>query len=235
MSSEWDPVREFFDQWAFYRKIVDQNYLFHREAMEALGQWMDRTLSPGFTFLDMGCGDASFTSAVLQPRSPGGYLGLDLSPVALDLAKKNTASLSCTRDFRVGDFAKVIPGLNGQWDVIYVGLSFHHLQQTKGEFLAAVRARVAPGGFFVFFEPARRNKESREDYMDRWMLDARTNWSTLTEADLVAVEGHVTNFDFPETLADYDRLALEAGFDSVETLFRDRLDFYTVKAAAVSA
>jgi len=36
-----EVVREFFNQWALYRKVVDANYLFHLEAMASLSEWLD--------------------------------------------------------------------------------------------------------------------------------------------------------------------------------------------------
>lgn len=226
-----DPaaVRAFFDQWAFYRKIVDRNYLKHREAMAALGGWMDRRLAAPFSFLDMGCGDASFTTAVLAGRPVERYCGIDLSPVALDLARESTKALGVSVDFRCADFSD---GPDGRWDVIYVGLSFHHIAaiEAKREFLGRVRAALAPGGFFVFFEPARRNAEVRGDYLARWMEDVRRTWVDLSAEEVAAVERHVTQSDFPETIDDYRRLGAEAGFSASEIVFRDDQDFYAVIA-----
>ncbi|NPV61182.1 MAG: hypothetical protein HPY61_00860 [Methanotrichaceae archaeon] len=36
-----DDVRDFFDRWALYRKIVDGNYLFHHEVYARLREFVD--------------------------------------------------------------------------------------------------------------------------------------------------------------------------------------------------
>jgi hypothetical protein len=72
----------FRQQWQLYRKVVDNNYLFHREAYARLHQILvDEAVQP-FRFLDIACGDASATvealggnarSALPRDRSfPGG-------------------------------------------------------------------------------------------------------------------------------------------------------------------
>lgn len=199
--------------------------------MTALSTWMDRTLTAPFSFLDLGCGDASFTAGVLKGRPIARYGGVDLSPVALDLARENTRVLGVPAEFHCSDFSD---GPDGQWDVIYVGLSFHHIASpaAKSEFLTRVRAALPPGGHFVFFEPARRNDESRAEYMDRWMADVREHWTGLTADDVAAVEGHVTQYDFPETVDAYRDLALAAGFRGADVIFRDDQDFYAIVVLA---
>ena len=75
-------VRQFFDQWHVYKRVVALNYLHHREAYAALAEALDRFDRP-FSFLDLGAGDAAWTSRILQGRPLVRYEAVDLSPVAL--------------------------------------------------------------------------------------------------------------------------------------------------------
>jgi SAM-dependent methyltransferase len=220
-------VREFFDQWALYRKVVDHDYLFHGEAMKALSRWLaGRRME---TFLDLGCGDASFTTGVLAGSGIRYYEGVDLSPVALELARQNAARLGCGCGFTCGDFSVEVSRIRGVFDVVYIGLSFHHLRRHQKEaFFGAVGGRLARGGAFVFFEPALRGGEGRDVYLEKWIALARRNWTALTDEEMAGVVSHVTGSDFPETVADYRALAAAAGLGRSEVLFEEEAGPYVV-------
>ena len=96
-------VRDFFNGWSLYRRIVDNDYLYHRSVREALSRWLDDLGRP-FSFLDLGCGDADFSSGILRGRSLQSYTGIDLSPVALDLAHQKTSLLGVPCSLITGDF-----------------------------------------------------------------------------------------------------------------------------------
>lgn len=225
-----DAVRAFFEQWSLYRRVVDKDYLFHGRAMPALARWLDGRAG-AYGFCDLGCGDASFTSGVLAGRVLTSYTGVDVSAPALDLARRNTEVLTCPREFRNADFSNPQAlGLAPQ-DVIYIGLSFHHLVAAeKARFFGEIRPLLAPGGGFVFFEPIRREDETRAQYMERWVAHTRATWTGFTPDELAAVEGHVTGNDYPETLSDLDRMARAAGFGAMDVLHRDEAGFYVVVA-----
>ena len=56
----------FRQQWQLYRKLVDNNYLFHREAYAQLHRiLLDEAVQP-FRFLDIACGDGSATVEALR-------------------------------------------------------------------------------------------------------------------------------------------------------------------------
>lgn len=224
-----EVVREFFDKWALYRKVAEANYLFHREAMASFSEWLDRRTVR--SFLDLGCGDASFTTAVLAGRGVKRYRAVDLSPVALDLARDNARRLGGGRELICGDFFEVVPRIVEMSDVVFIGLSLHHLpHERKKEFFRSVAGCVAGGGAFVFFEPTLRPGETRDDYMERFVRLVREEWTSLTPDEMRGVEEHVTTCDFPETLETYCAMAGAAGFDGGEVIFADVSELYTMVA-----
>ena len=75
-----------FQKWQLYRKVVDNNYLFHREAYARLHQILVDEGSRPFRFLDIACGDARATAGALKGTRVAHYHGIDLSHAALDLA-----------------------------------------------------------------------------------------------------------------------------------------------------
>jgi SAM-dependent methyltransferase len=227
-------VREFFNGWSLYRRIVDNDYLYHRSAREALTAWLDawvKDANRSFSFLDLGCGDAAFSTGVLKGRNVAAYTGMDLSPVALDLARENTAEIAAPVALLPGDFMLEIGALPAAYDIVYIGLSLHHLsRQEKEYFFSELRRKIAPGGAVLIFDPVLTPGESRESYMGRWVDYAEWSWKALSVEEIAGAVQHVTSSDFPEEVATLNRMAVGSGFHPAEILFMDHTDFYALMA-----
>src|SRR5258708_24906834 len=85
-----NPASDVFErEWRTYRKMVDSNYLFHREAYDCLRRIVQREMTKPFRFLDIACGDASATVEALAGTDVARYFGIDLSHAALDIPAAN--------------------------------------------------------------------------------------------------------------------------------------------------
>lgn len=223
-----EGVREFFNRWHLYKKVVSYNYLHHREAYAALAGALDKIAAP-FRFMDLGAGDAAWTSQVLQGRPVVRYEAVDLSPVALELARQNLGKLDCEKVLTQGDFSEVIRQGTSQSDMIFIGLSLHHLPRADKEaFLPEIRRRLTSNGSFVFYEPINAPGESRDDVLKRWWQVVLRSWTELTPEERDAVQDHVFNNDYPESCEDYAVMASQAGFAGSEVLYRDSEDLYAL-------
>jgi methylase of polypeptide subunit release factors len=91
-----NPAAALFQrEWLTYRKMVDNNYTFHREAYGELHRVLvDDAVQP-FRFLDITCGDASMTITALRGTRIAHYHGIDLSQAAFDFARSALAELAC--------------------------------------------------------------------------------------------------------------------------------------------
>jgi len=227
-----DKVREFFDQWEIYRKVVGADYLNHRGAYAAIGEVIARIAQP-FSFLDLGAGDASATASVLQDSKLQHYEAVDISGVALSLAEKNMAGFSGGKKFIRGDFFQQVKERRESCDVIFIGLSLHHLQEAdKGTFFSKVRGLIPEGGRLMFYEPIRECTESREEVLARWWELARS-WALLDAGELQKVKEHVFGSDYPEPVEGYFAMAERAGFRGTRVLFTDPDRLYAVFDCAV--
>lgn len=225
-----EAVRDFFNGWNLYRRIVDHDYLSHRSAREAFAAWLDGLDRP-FSFLDLGCGDASFSAGILSGRPLASYTGMDISPVALELARGNTRGIAATVSLVAGDFLTGVGSLPANYDVIYIGLSLHHLTRAEKEFFfGELRRRVAPGGTLLVYDPILSPGEVRDAFMGRWVDHAQWTWKELSAEELAGAVEHVTTSDFPEEITTLNRMAVSAGFRPAEILFTDRSDFYSLMA-----
>jgi len=223
-----ERVRQFFDQWDLYRKVVDHNYLHHREAYDVITQTLQKIEKP-FSFLDLGAGDASYTGQALARCNISRYEAVDLSEVALQLAEKNLQSLPGPKIFTQADFSRYVREIKTSFDVVYIGLSFHHLlTPDKQQFLAGIKRIVAPGGRLLFFEPFRLPDEDLDGVRERWWKLAQLQWNSLTASELLQAREHIWVHDYPETVESYRHLVQEAGFPDLQVLYTDPDRLYAV-------
>jgi ubiquinone/menaquinone biosynthesis C-methylase UbiE len=221
-------VKAFFDQWAIYRKILDLDYLRHREAYAAIGRALAEHVEP-FSFLDLGAGDAECTLGVLHGKPVTRYEAVDLSAVALQLASERAADLPAARQFVQADFVEHVRALRETFDVVFIGLSFHHLPLAhKRAFLPELRRVVAPDGRLMIYEPTLLPGESRDAYMARWWGVAQATWTALEPEELEKSREHVFGNDYPESVATFTELFAGAGFRESRVLFADPDKLYAV-------
>lgn len=178
-----------------YRKMVDNNFLFHREAEPRLRAFL---LRPPFPFVDVACGDASGSAGAPRRTQETAYRGIDFSRHARELAARALEGLGCPVTLEEVDYLKSIRLHPNSADVVY-GLSLHHLHAPeKASFMRKVRSELADGRRFVIYENTSLDGESREEWLRRWDLQ-RPVWTAYSEEEFDAMFDHVRAADFPET------------------------------------
>jgi SAM-dependent methyltransferase len=222
-----DVVRAFFDQWTLYQKIAHNDYLYHYEAYKILHELLASSFNRPFLVIDLGCGDASFMTGALLGTAVDGYVGVDISSVALDLARNNMAEITCSKSFLNGDFYALLDEDIGKFDLIWIGLSMHHLSlQQKDHFIARCCQALKPGGKLMVLEPTMRDGEDRGEFCRRWHDVCMSKWNALLDGEKQAISTHVFDSDFPESILTLRRIGTGHGFKEVESLFCDPDDIY---------
>lgn len=214
------PTQQIFQRdWQIYRKMIDNNYLFHREAYACLHQVLANEIDHPFSFLDIACGDASASISALRGTAVARYEGIDLSRAALDMADQLLPALGTPYVLNEGDFAELLPTRRDPLDVVWIGLSLHHFQtREKLRLMQAVRLLLGEGGRFLIYENSSPDGEDRDGWMRR--LEAqRPFWSAYDDAEWKVVWEHISRADYPETPSTWTRLGREAGFDRTRELF----------------
>lgn len=245
MTSPSNPADLFRQGWKNYRLILEYDYLWHQLAADAL----ERLISNRFAharhlrFLDLACGDAATTASVLnrfaassgQPTHPTiEYLGVDDSPMALAEAARTEFVGGVETAFIESDFVEFLRTDDSRFDVIYVGMSAHHLGLARlREFFRGVRARLAPGGVFVAFETFCLPDESRDEHMARLHAIIRKFWTRMPQDARDHVIAHTAECDFPVTLADWNEAAKDACLKPGEFVLKspDRISAMVVHEA----
>ena len=217
-------VALFQSAWRTYRKMVENNYLFHREAYGALHRFLVEEVDRPFRFLDLACGDASASARALAGTKIVHYHGIDFSAEALKLAAVTLEGLRCPATLEELDFVAAVGDLQRPVDVAWVGLSLHHLRQPeKRAFMARMRSLLGDYGRLLIYENASPDGEDRTRWLKRW--DAQEPvWTACTKAEWDSVSAHVHAADFPETDSTWRRLGRETGFGTMHELFRAPTD-----------
>ena len=217
-----DPAGFFQDGWPVYRKIVDNNYMFHREIYGDITRFIEeRFQQRPISILDLGCGDASQTAAALRDCRVALYQGCDLSAVALGLAAQNLLPLSCPVKLVCAHLLEGWSAVDEPFDVVFSSFALHHLAYAeKRRFFDLSQRAMKPDGVLLLVDVMREEHEDLASYLDAYLGHAATQWNALSEEEFAAVCKHVSENDFPETLSEYAAMAEASGFAGVEPLNR---------------
>jgi SAM-dependent methyltransferase len=222
-------LKQFQEQWATYRKVVEGDFLSHREVGRILNATLNEVFPSPFSFLDIACGDASMMKTALRGTRVSHYHGIDLSQPALELAAANLADAPFKVDLDHRDFVEAMTRRPEHADAAWCSLSIHHLATNdKLRLMKAIRDAVGARGIFLLYEPTRLAGEDRPAFLDRFMRVNKPLWSVLTPAEWEQIWHHVSTCDFPETAAVWCELGREAGFREARQVFVDPTDFFVL-------
>ncbi len=224
-----NAVKTFQTQWNIYRKLVDNDYLSHRGAYSTLRKILNDKMYGPFSIMDLACGDAHNTVESLRGTKVNHYIGVDLSEVALKLAEEAVEELNCSVDLEEEDFVNFEEVLEQPVDVIWIGLSLHHLSVTdKAEFMVKAKNALNKDGLFMIYEPFCKVGEDRKEYVRRFSDINQKLWTALTPVEWSAIIKHVSESDIPEPASTWITLGREAGFIHCQEMFRDPTGLYSL-------
>jgi len=215
-----DPITIFRKTWGTYQKVISHNLMFHREITAAVAQLLAAKPGP-LRLLDLGCGDASHLSKILRPGQLAEYCGCDLSPFALDEARKNLEPFGgvsvnlCCEDM----LAVLRQAPASHFDIIYSSYALHHLAtEEKQVFFDECRRALRKNGCVILVDVMRDEGQARQEYLYSYNKTVRTQWEALTPDERNQVQEHIRSCDFPETPSTLEKLARNAGFSNCRRL-----------------
>lgn len=219
----------FQKQWNIYQKVLHGNYMGHCEIYNILHDLLVNKLQQPFNMLDLGCGDACFTAQALSNTNIAAYTGIDLSDMALEIARNNMNIIHCEQHFIQGDFSVLshesFQQKANSFDLIMASFALHHLFLPQKDLIFGEIAKMLkPNGIFILIDVFRKELEERNTYLKRYLDDVKKRWSLLTPQECLIVEEHISSSDFPETAQTLSELGRKHGFKRCDCLYQDSLD-----------
>jgi ubiquinone/menaquinone biosynthesis C-methylase UbiE len=134
---------------------------------QKVGQYLPgQTLPPGSRVLDVGCGTGHLTSLLARQYSTSEVIGLDLSPVMIELARRRYRSQE-NLSFCQGD-AMDLPYPDGSFDVAISMASIKHWPD-PGRGLAEMGRVLRPGGTALIMEGnPTASRAAACNFVSRW-------------------------------------------------------------------
>ena len=201
---------------ATYQKVVDLNYMAHKEVYDTLRGVLISEAPDNFVFLDLACGTAGSSARALKGTTVGRYIGVDISRPSLEIAREELKVLSCPIDLRCEDFVDAMATWRDPVDVAWIGQSLHHLP-TQRELMRRIRATLSSNGMLLIWEPTCFDGENRDAWMVRFRR-LRPQWDKVTDEEFAAFDSHCSVSDYSETSAVWQDVGRQAGFARVEEL-----------------
>ncbi|GJM14879.1 MAG: hypothetical protein DHS20C13_02060 [Thermodesulfobacteriota bacterium] len=217
----------FIKNWTIYRKIIENDNMSHKAGYSRLRETLVREMDKPFSFLDLACGDAFYSSRTLKETKARQYIGIDVSAQALSLAKEELQNTQLEAKFIRADFINFRDFIETPQDVIWVGFSVHHLDTPdKLEFMKKVRETLSEDGIFMLYEPIFIEGEDRDLYFKRFKKTYNIHWNGLTKEEGESLLEHVRESEKPETRENWIKLGREAGFLYAEKVFSEKTGLY---------
>jgi len=204
----------FKQNWQIYKRVVDGNYMFHRDINSELAL----VLSPYFAntpldVLDLGCGDTGNSVEILNPLNTNYFCGYDLSAEALTYAHENIQKVTKNYDLICKDMLEGVVEKTDQFDLVLSCYSLHHLtKDEKSIFFHSTHKALKKSGIFILVDVVNDEFDSLNDYYDHYLANADQQWSALTSEQLARVGEHVRTSDLPENTATLMAMAINAGY-----------------------
>jgi SAM-dependent methyltransferase len=178
-----------------------QTYWWHRaRRFLSLGLLRRFGIRESCKWLDIGCGPGGNLS-MLTPMSPALVAGVDLSPTALDFARRNAPGARLVR----ADISRGLSFAAEAFDVVTIfNVLYHRWMPDEKVVLREVFRVLRPGGLLLITEPAFAVLEREMDELTMGRRRYRLqDISALCQAANLKIEfdTYFTSFGFPMLLA----------------------------------
>lgn len=203
-------IRDYFTvNWQRYLDAININHLFHREMIQAFHALVSsRFHNKPFSMVDVGCGDSSTLVPLLEQTQISSYVGIDAAADVLNLARENTSTMECQKEFICDDMMNAIYQINAPVDIIYSSYAIHHLSfNQKVEFLYVCKEKLAENGLLVLIDVILAPNQSRQEWLVALGERTKLLIPDMSMEELNNRMRHPIASDYPESIATYQQIA----------------------------
>ena len=224
----------FVEQWNIYQNVIRNNYMYHAEIIDIVGNEMNRF--DNLSILDLGCGDSYVISQCLDniedKHKAIDYCGIDLSLPALQLGKANLKNLNGKIGLKNNDLLSELEMHQQRHDIILLGYSLHHLKTgQKQKCFAYIAQLLSEQGVFIFYDLEMTADEDRSAYIKRACALFNQQWQDFDTTALASINTHVEENDIPENGQFYQDNFKRTGLSLINKKFVDKDNLFSVYTA----
>lgn len=221
----YKEIGKHFTNFNTYSKILRYNYMFHKDMSERLEHFLKNNFqNKSFDFLDIGCGDASYISKVLNHTNISSYTALEVSQEAIENAKHNLGRINCLKNLIASDASKKFPNLDKGFDIIWSSYAMHHFNfKEKESFFEQCLNYLKEKSCLIIVDLI-NNYQNREECIISLKKYWEEKWVNLDQDDLNFLIEHVSTSDYPETIEKLFEIAKSIGFKHSELDYK--IDHY---------
>lgn len=221
----YKEIGDHFTAFELYQKILNNNYMFHHNMSLQLSSFIKNNFdSNPFDFLDIGSGDARYTSDLLNQTNIKSYTALDVSVETIESAKNNTEELNCSKDFLIADVSRKFPKLNKKFDIIWSSYMLHHFSLNEKELFFKTCLTLLKHNAFLIVIDFINNYKTRKELLINMKEYWKTKWTKLNNFDQDFLVKHVNSSDYPESVEKHFEIAKNIGFNNSRLQYK--IDHY---------
>ncbi|WP_172806825.1 class I SAM-dependent methyltransferase [Endozoicomonas arenosclerae] len=206
----------FNDQWHCYRWMVDNNIMGHQQLMQlAAGKLRDYFTNKKVRLLDLGCGDASVTAEMTRELPLSSYTAVDLVDSVLKMAEENMTRPGVKTLFKQSNIFAPLP-VEGYYNLMFSSYAIHHGSlEEKQALFSEMRTKAEPGCLFLMIDAILPKDLNREQYLKsvnryfKSLPDLNKEWLNF-------VLDHVNQFDFPESIEQFEHIGKQSQWHLME-------------------
>jgi putative methyltransferase len=216
-----EPIKKQFEFDASVASVFDdmigRSVPYYAASQKLIADFLAQILPQGASAIDLGCSTASALLALWRKRSDLALKGVDNAPAMLQNARAKIEAYGARIELELADILEC--EFDAQ-DAVLMNYTLQFIRPPKRQdFVAKIYRALNDGGVFVFsekliFEDKTLSKNMIEIY-EKYKLE-----QGYSRYEIAQKREALENVLIPYTEAENRNLALNAGFKSVECIFR---------------
>ena len=203
---------------AVFDDMIERSVPFYRHNMELILRIVCRKLQRGGRYVDLGCSTGAL--AIEVAKRCGGeteIVGIDNAPAMIERARKKAQAYEAEVSFLCED---ILLHDFGEADTITANYTLQFIRPVaRPKLVEKIRKALKPGGLFLFSEKVLM----RNRWLDKQIVDIYHDYKKgrgYSETEIARKREALENVLVPYTIEENAQMLLEAGFETVDTIFQ---------------
>ena len=197
--------------------MVSRSVPFYKQTQELIISFLTKRLEQGARVVDLGCSTATTLLELYRVRPDLTLIGVDSSQAMLEQAKNRSIGYGAKLELVEADILEYDYGVA---DVVLLNYTLQFIRPMKrDEFVRKIYASLSGGGLFIFSEKLIYNDKRFGLEMIN-IYEEYKEMQGYSKFEIAQKRQALENVLIPYSETENKQLCVEAGFSSVETVFK---------------